>query len=112
MVVAYCKCTSIVDNHLVFHFYCCLDNIKPLQGPLKTMALKTARITAARLTCSDREHVLCEHAASPSKSNVVGSTNTCKTFAAGNALSGDASALQHCCSTYCTHCTSADDEPS
>lgn len=89
MMVASCKRTTRVKNDLVFClYYCPLDNKKPFRGILKTTALRKACITAARLTYSGHEHVSCEHAASPSKSSALGSTSTCKTFAADSALSG------------------------
>lgn len=98
---------------LCFAFTALLTTAKLLQCFFKNNgASRKACITAARLTCSGRGCVSCERAASPSKSSVVGSTSTCKTFAAGSALSDAASALQRCCSTYCTHCTSVDGEPS
>lgn len=103
----------LVKNDIVFCLYCPFDNRKTITMFFKKNgASRKACITAARLTCSGRGCVSCERAASPSKSSVVGSTSTCKTFAAGSALSDAASALQRCCSTYCTHCTSVDGEPS
>lgn len=102
----------LVKNDFVFCLYCPFDNHKTITMLFKNNGLRKAWITAARQTCSGRGCVSCERAASPSKSSVVGSTSTCKTFAAGSALSDAASALQRCCSTYCTHCTSVDGEPS